>query len=116
MRFTGQLEFDQPYFIVDAAADWMCGGVLHVVGGRDEGLAPDDFRAEVGQAVEEVQKAEALQGAIICISADYLVYWQLDGSEDLSKLRSCCGWSETFEPQPTSLPAGLWDIWPGCRG
>jgi len=113
LRFTGQLEFDQPYYLVDAAADWMRGGVLHVVGGRDPGLAPEDFRSEVTQALEGVQKDETLQGAIICISADYLVYWQLGGSEDLSTLKSCCGWSAAFQPQRTSLPAGLWDIWSG---
>lgn len=112
-RFTGELEFDQPYYLVDAAADWMRDGALHVVGGRNTGVAAEDFRSEVIQALEEVQKDETLAGAIVCVSADYLVYWQLGGGQDLSKLTSCCDWSEAFQPQPTSLPAGLWDIWPG---
>jgi hypothetical protein len=113
LRFAGQLEFDQPYYLVEEPCDWMHGDVIHLVGGRAESLSDDDFRSAISEALAAVQKEAALEGAIVCAGADYLVYWQLGGNQDLSEITRCCGWSELFHPQETSLPAGLWNIWPG---
>jgi hypothetical protein len=112
LRFSGELAFDQPYYLGDAPADWMHGDVLHLVGGRDGARSPDEFRVAVTQAVAALKRSRP-SGALICLSAEYLVYWQLDGVQNMAQLTACCSWSEVFHPQSTSLPAGLWEIWNG---
>ena len=78
--FTGALAIDQPVCLFDKPADWMHGSVSHLVGARPASQDPDAFRAAVTDALGQIQRAVALDGAIACVGSDYLVYWELGKS------------------------------------
>lgn len=116
LQFSGELKANQPYSLVDEAADWMLGTVRHLVGARPEGVDPDGFRDGLAEALAQGTAAE---GGIVCAGDDYLVYWQLDGeqaaagSDLLAELAGHLAWSHTVTAEPTSLEVGLWQEWPG---
>jgi hypothetical protein len=122
VAFDGTLTPDQPVYLCDKPADWMHGAVNHLVAGRAGNVDPNAFRIAIQQALSNIQKAHALDGAIACIGNDYLVYWELrsgapgsptppSGIPTLQKVIS--GWSQVFAPAPTFLPIGLWCEWSG---
>jgi len=119
--FAGALSFDQPVYLIDRPADWMCGVVSHVVGARPTSQDPATFCTEVAGALGRIQKKVALDGAIACIGSDYLVYWELAPSAPgsphpptgLPILQRVLDWNRVFMPAPTFLPIGLWDEWAG---
>jgi hypothetical protein len=116
--FAGTVAADQPCYLVDAPADWMRGTVTHLVGGRPEDVPAAQFLEQAAAALADVA-ADGLAGAVFCAGSDYLVYWELrDGPASgpgatLSALRQLTGWNHLATAAATSLPAGLWDVWPG---
>lgn len=79
VKFDAALEPDKPYHLFDNAADWQYGTCKVLVGGRPEGQDEGEFRAAVGEWLAEECAREVQQrpdGAIVCISADYLIYWE----------------------------------------
>jgi len=121
LSFDGQMSAEQPYYLVPRSADWMKGTVTHLVGGRPSAVTPDQFRANVAGALTAIQQQAELAGAIACAGDDYLVFWALTdggaeaGRDSAASLAKQCDWSHLFAPQPTSLPCGLWDRWPGMQ-
>jgi hypothetical protein len=119
LPFAGTVAADQPYYLVDAPADWMKGTVTHLVGGRPDGVAPAQFLAQAGEALAAVPGEGGPAGAVFCAGDDYLVYWELRHGDApapggaLSALQRLTGWSHLATARPTSLPKGLWDDWPG---
>jgi hypothetical protein len=117
----GSFTAEQPYFLLDQAADWMLGSVHHLVGVRRPDLQPVDFLAQAyAWAVSfQAKPPAAVDGALVCCGNDYAVAWAhsaqcepdlgavLDGLAALTTpvLRAA--------PSPLTLPAGLWDDWPG---
>jgi hypothetical protein len=118
LLFAGTMTADQPYHLVDRPADWMKGRVTHLLGSRPVQTDPSAFLTGAATAVGAVQQQSGLQGGIVCLGADYLAFWALSenpatGAEAAAKLAAVCDWSHVLDPLPTSLDAGLWDVWPG---
>jgi hypothetical protein len=114
--FSGELQANQPYSLVDRSADWMQGTVRHLVGARPEEVEPEDFH---GRLAAVLAKGTEADGGIVCAGDDYLVYWQLDlaqpapGGGLLEELAGQLAWSHSVAAEPTSLDVGLWEEWPG---
>ena len=54
----------------------------------------------------------------VCMSDNYLVYWQLNGGpKTLEQLNSICQWKTIKTATPYNFPqnSGLWDKWPGME-
>lgn len=115
LLFQGTLQLETPYYLFDQPVDWMHGDVTHIIAGPPSDIPAWQFRAEVARVVSEIQERAEATGAIVCVGAEYLVYWQLDGSDaaGLKDLEALAGWSVVRQPAPTHLPKGLWDVWPG---
>lgn len=113
--FGGTLAAETPVFVVDKPADWMRGPVRHLIGSRPVGTSPDEFRDKLAKAIGAIQSSGAAQGAIACAGDDYLVYWQLGPAVhgDMDGLMAALDWSKLIECAPTTIDAGLWNVWPG---
>ena len=75
-----------------------------------------------GGALTADQPYHLLDGAIACVGADYVVYWELTPSAPGEQQAPsgipiiqavCTDWSHVFTPAPTFVPVGLWDEWSG---
>ncbi len=117
LPFAGTVAADQPYYLVDAPADWMKGTVTHLVGGRPASVPSAQFLAQAGEVLAAIPKEGGPAGAVFCAGSDYLVYWELGQDAapggTVSKLQQLTGWSHLATARPTSLPKGLWDDWHG---
>ena len=119
--FDGQVNTDQPVYLVDQPADWMHGRVTHLVAARPVDHDPATFHANVASALGDVRKNVSLDAAIACVGDDYLVYWELTpiatggpaSTTGIPMLTPVVGWNHVFSPAPTFLPIALWDEWPG---
>jgi hypothetical protein len=118
--FEDALASGAPVHLGGDRVDWMLGDVTHLVGARPEGQDAASFRAALADALRQIQRDVALDGAIACAGDDYVVYWELGpragaargGTDVLAEL---VDWHEVFTPVPTSVEAGLWDEWPGME-
>ena len=114
LLFAGDLQLETPYYLIDKPADWMRGDVYHLVASPPSGTAPWEFRTTVEELIAGIQQKGAVDGAIVCVGAEYLVYWQLgDDTSGLDELEKASGWTLVRKPAPTTLPKGLWQEWPG---
>jgi hypothetical protein len=120
--FAGSLVADQPVYLFEKPADWMRGAVTHFVAARPPAMDVAAFHASVAKLLASIQKTVTLDGAITCVGADYLVYWELGpvapGSKQaptgVTQLQVALdGWNQTFAPAPTFLPINMWDEWSG---
>jgi hypothetical protein len=113
--FEGQLVANQPYYLFKNSADWMHGEVTHVVGGPPDDMSSEAWYADITKTITGIQQRGKTQGAIVCTTDTYLVFWQLGGTDDpgLGELQQLTGWRITREPVPTHIDHGLWDDWPG---
>ncbi len=119
------LIIDRPVYLFNTEADWMIGSIRHIVGARPRSMSATSFKSNVGDILNEIKKLQpTLNGAIVCIGAEYLVYWELgsiapgtknpvSGIPLLQNLLS--DWSQVFEPAPTFLPIDIYDEWPGMN-
>ena len=115
LLFNGTLAQDQPYYLVDQPADWMLDSINHLVGARPANVTPANFLAGITQVIAGIQKEGVLKGGVVCVGADYLVYWELTGttSAGLAKLQALVDWKLMVSPNAASLQKGLWEEWPG---
>lgn len=112
--FDGSLVAEQPCYLVDKAVEWMGGNVRHLVAEKPAELSPAIFFAEVSEIISEIQGEAAIDGGVICVGEDYLVYWELGTqSKGFEKLKVLVAWQLDASPAPTTLTAKLWDDWPG---
>lgn len=119
--FSGTLTAEQPVFLFDKPADWMNGYVNHIVGTRPAAQDPAAFGVAAANALGAIRKDIELDGAIACIGADYLVYWELRSNAPggpnpptgIPIVQGTLDWRRSFSPAPTYLPIGLWDDWSG---
>lgn len=113
----GPLVPNQPYYLVDQPADWMHGTPSHTIVGRPDSQSPDDFQAAYAPLMESLSGSAGIDGGIVCAGDDYLVFWALGAAAATAAEQVAGaaggGWTHVATPQPTSLPAGLWDVWPG---
>ena len=91
------LAFDTPYHLFTNAADWQSGFTQLFVGTRKSATTPKNFAASLLKFLKRVQehRAKGLEGAVVCVNADWVLYWEhwtseaasLKGSiSDLAKL------------------------------
>jgi hypothetical protein len=120
--FSGSLTVDQPVFLFDKPADWMHGGVNHLVAARPANMDPAAFQAAAAEVLSTIQTHALVEGAIACVGNDYLVYWELgllapgmpQPPSGIPLLQAVLtDWQQAFSPWPTFLPIGLWDEWAG---
>ncbi len=78
LLFAGKFELGQSYYFFTEAIDWMQGTVFHLVGGRPPRQTPKQFVANVQAWAINFQKTnpDKAAGAIICITNDYVVFWE----------------------------------------
>jgi hypothetical protein len=122
VMFAGTLSVDQPVYLFEKPADWMRGAITHLVAARPAKLDAASFAAAAARALANIKETVPLDGAIACVGADYLVYWELgplapgtkQGPSGVPLLQAALtDWSQVFSAAPTFLPIGLWDEWPG---
>ena len=110
--FAGQLALNTCYYLIDKPADWMHGNVYHLVA-----QAPKDGLAQYQEIIHGIQSRGQVDGAVVCLGDDYIVYWQLNGEDDpgFKALASASEWQMIREANPYHFPKGsaLWDKWPG---
>ncbi|MDY8138718.1 hypothetical protein [Aquimarina sp. 2201CG5-10] len=113
--FKGTLQENEPCYLVDQPADWMNGNVNHIVGGKPPGMTSTEFAEKVASIVSQIQKEGKIDGGVVCVGPDYLVYWELGEtlSSGYAELQALIDWKLCVNPKPTSLPKGLWEVWPG---
>lgn len=115
IAYAGELAENQPYYLVDAPADWMDGPVTHLLAARPPELSSDAYRAALAQRLSALAASPGLAGGLVCAGPDYLAGWFL-GTPDgdaLGALAADGAWQHVVTPVPTQLPKGLWDDWPG---
>ncbi len=110
--FSGTIKVDTCYYLIDKSADWMHGKVQHLVA-----EATQENIAKYTKIISEIQSSSDVDGAIVCIGAEYIVYWQLNGISNpgFKALQDLSGWNMVRKPADYSFPNGssLWDKWPG---
>jgi len=76
--FSGALEREKPYFLFDKNVDWQLGHVNVLVASRAQSLSEEQFLNNVTTAIAKIQAAtlSGLDGAIVVVTSDYLVYWE----------------------------------------
>jgi len=78
VKLDAAFEPDTPYHLFDNPADWQYGTCKVLVGARPDGQEAGDFRAAVQEwlAQERARTPQGPDGAIVCVAADYLLYWE----------------------------------------
>jgi hypothetical protein len=69
---------DQPYYLFTKSVDWEQGFTQVFVGARPANVNVTDFVAKLTRFLQSQQRrpAPGLDGAIACVSNDYVVYWE----------------------------------------
>lgn len=116
--YNGQLQMNTCYYLINKSADWMHGEVNHLVAAVPPGATTDVYGA-YQKILTKIQSRGVVDGAIVCVGASYIVYWQLNGSDDpgFKALADASGWQMVRTATPYTLPKGsaLWDTWPGMN-
>lgn len=115
VSYAGTLLLDGTcFYLIDKPADWMHGQIKHLIAEVPPGAAAV---AEYQKTLTEIQKRAKADGALVCVTAGYIVYWQLNGADDpgFDALVQASGWHMVREPKAYTMPegSGLWDTWPG---
>jgi len=116
-----RLALDTPYFLFPDAVDWQGGYSLVYVGARDPSIPVQQFSAGIQKYLRQLQKKRpvGMDGAVACVSAPYVVYWEHWKSEaasthgriaDLAKLSQ----RVLLQPHvPTPVNSAIADQYPG---
>lgn len=116
-----KLALDTPYFLFPDAVDWQGGYSLVYVGARDPSIPAQQFSAGIQKYLRQLQKKRpvGMDGAVVCVSAPYVVYWEHWKSEaastrgriaDLAKLSQ----RVLLQPHaPTPVNIAITDQYPG---
>jgi len=121
--FSGELEAEKPYFLFDKKVDWQAGTVNVLVASRAESSSAEQFLNSVKTGVTTIQAAAlpGLDGAIVVVASDYLVYWEhwtdLESwkkslIQELAK-GNVVNMSSTFES--IAVPGKLHQVYPGLK-
>lgn len=117
----GALVAEQPYYLFDRAADWMLGGVEHLVGARRPELTASEFRTKALAWAMGLRAAPpaGIDAALVCCGDDHAVAWVHGARPDgamagaLEQLAALTRPVLRARPRAVTLPAGLWNDWPG---
>lgn len=117
----GQLQPEQPYYLIDQPADWMHGSVGHLVGARRLEMSPADFLTQAYQwaAIVHSNPPMAIDGALICCANDYVMAWVHSTQRNAGLATALNGLADLTVPvlhqnaRTLHVTARLWDDWPG---
>jgi hypothetical protein len=85
--FVGTVEADTPYHLFPAPVDWQHGAVQVYVGTRPAKLSIPDFRHEVASRARRFQQSPgAVDAAILCTAADWLICWAHDPGPSAARI------------------------------
>lgn len=118
---SNTLVAEQPYFLLNRNADWMPGDAHHLVAARRPDMAPADFlmRTHAWATAFHAEPPREVDGALVCCGNDYVVSWvhsarRSPGLGDaLDELAAFTVPALRASPRALTLPAGLWNDWPG---
>jgi hypothetical protein len=81
-----RLAFDTPYFLFTDAVDWQAGFSQLFVGTRSTAMTQEKFAAALLAFLKHVRehRPKGLEGAIVCVSANWVIYWEHWTSEAAS--------------------------------
>ena len=112
--FNKKVALNTCYYLIDKSADWMHGKVKHLVAEFDS-----INQKKLINILEGIQNRGIVDGAIVCAGEKYLVYWQLNGEEDIgfNELGKLCKWTLNKDITPYHFPkkSALWDTWKGME-
>jgi hypothetical protein len=99
------LGLDIPYYLLPDSIDWQTGYTQVYVGARKKGMATEQFTAGIARYLQMVQKKRpaGMDGAVVCVSANYVVYWehwQSEGASTKGHIADLAGLSERVLLQP----------------
>jgi hypothetical protein len=109
---------EQPYYLLDVAADWMDATVHHLVGARASASTPADFLAAAATAAAALRRRPpaGVDGLLLCCGNDYLAAWAHGaGSAPQAALQDFAALVEpvlSVDARALELGAELWDDWP----
>lgn len=115
------LTADQPYHLLDGAADWMLGATYHVVGSRSDASDVETFLATLSSWAFEFQNnpPNGVDGALIAVGDDFAVAWVHGPDPNVDLAPALAGFTAIVEvvlavaPPKKSVIRTLWDNWPG---
>lgn len=69
---------DQPYYLLSGAVDWQTGFAQVYVGARPSAVTSQQFASQLQRFFQDQQNhpPSGLDGAIFCISSDWVLYWE----------------------------------------
>jgi hypothetical protein len=115
------LTADQPYHLLDHAADWMFGATRHVVGHRSDSTDVETFLATLYSWAAEFRTSPptGIDGALLAAGDEFAVAWVHGPDPNTDLAPALAGFTAAVEPVFTIAPARkplsvtLWDDWPG---
>ncbi len=112
---------DQPYYLLEHAADWMFGQIIHVIGSRPSSLSVTEFlQANHTWALEFQKNIPAnVDAALLSCAEDYTVLWiHMDSNNTeveqyIHALDRYVHVHMVIQPEPLTIEADLWNNWGG---
>jgi hypothetical protein len=76
--FQSTANLGQPYHLFTGAVDWQQGYAQVFVGARAPSVMPQKFLSQLRSffAQQQTYPAKGLDGAVFCIAADWVLYWE----------------------------------------
>lgn len=108
--FSGQVSYDTPYHLFTDSVDWQGGWSQVFVGARNASMTEADFTAGLQAFLLDLNqyRPAALNGAVICVSANWVIYWEhwkAESGRNNSLISKLDGFSDRIISQPfTSTP------------
>jgi hypothetical protein len=115
------LDFDTPYYLFPESADWQSGFTQLFVGTRKANVQPPAFSASILSFLDHLRKHRpaGLDGAVVCVSSDWVIYWEHWKTEGASLHGQISGLAELadlllLQPYaPTAIDPSMTDHYPG---
>ena len=116
-----KLDFDTPYYLFPDSADWQSGFTQLFVGTRKSNVQPPAFAASILAFLYDLKKHRpaGLDGAVVCVSSDWVIYWEHWKTEGASLDGKISGLAELadlllLQPyKPTKIDSSITDHYAG---
>jgi len=116
-----KLALDTPYFLFSDSVDWQGGFAQVYVGARDPAMPVETFSAGIRKFLQTLKKKRpaGMDGAIACVSEQYVVYWEHWKNETASlkgRIADLAGLSQRVLLQPhapTPIDSSITAHYPG---
>ena len=116
-----KLDVDTPYYLFPESADWQSGFTQVFVGTRKTSVQPPAFAASILNFLNHLKthRPAGLDGAVVCVSSDWVIYWEHWKTEGSSLHGQISGLAELadrvlLQPYtPTKIDSSIADHYPG---